>query len=406
MRINPSLPVVVLGFGYGGLGIARSLGRLGVRVYAVDADPTAAGLASRYLSGAHTWDVAGASVTDTLGFLDDLGQRLGPALLLPTTDATAVLVAEHSDELAPRFLFPRPPRALVRGLTDQREVFRLATRFGVPTPLTVFPRSRDDVERFLADARFPVVVSEFRTDRRAIVATPEALLSRYLEWEDRTAPNLMLQEHIPGGDDAVWMFNGVFNEWSECVAAFTGRKLRQHPVYGGTTSLGVCERNERVERLTIDFMWALGYQGVLDVGYRYDARDAQYKLLDPNPRVGSTFRLFVDEQGLDVVRVLYCDITRQPVWPGRGREGRKWLVEDHDLDSSLARVRDGTLTPRRWLASLAGVEEGAWFARDDLRPFLRVAGRLVAQAARATGRRIATVFLSLVGRALEPSAAN
>src|SRR5439155_11729905 len=306
LRINPSLPVVVLGFGYGGLGIARSLGRLGVRVYAVDADPAAAGFASRYLRGAHTWDVAGASVTDTLGFLDDLGRRLGHALLLPTTDATAVLVAEHSDELAPRFLFPRPPRALVRGLTDQREVFRLATRFGVPTPLTVFPRSRDDVERFLADARFPVVVSELRTDRRAIVATPEALLSRYLEWEDRTAPNLMLQEHIPGGDDAVWMFNGVFNEWSECVAAFTGRKLRQHPVYGGTTSLGVCERNERVERLTIDFMWALGYQGVLDVGYRYDARDGQYKLLDPNPRVGSTFRLFVDEQGLDVVRVPYC----------------------------------------------------------------------------------------------------
>src|SRR5213076_3503347 len=83
-------------------------------------------------------------------------------------------------------------------------------------------------------------------------------------------------------------------------------------------------------------------------------------------RVGATFRLFVDEQGLDVVRVLYCDITRQPVWPRRVREGRKWLVEDHDLDSSLTRVRDGTLTPRRWLASLAGVEEGAWFARDDL----------------------------------------
>jgi len=414
LRINPSLPVVVLGFGYGGLGIARSLGRLGVRVYAVDGDPAAAGLASRYLRGAHTWDIAGASVTDTLGFLDDLGRRLGHALLLPTTDATAVLVAEHSDELAPRFLFPRPPRALVRRLADKREVFRLATQFGVPTPLTMFPRSRHDVERFLADARFPVVLKpidptrfERRTGRRlAIVATPEALLTRYLEWEDRATPNLMLQEHIPGGDDTVWMFNGVFNEWSECVAAFTGRKLRQHPVYGGTTSLGVCERNERVERLTIDFMWALGYQGVLDVGYRYDARDAQYKLLDPNPRVGATFRLFVDEQGLDVVRVLYCDITRQPVWPGRGREGRKWLVEDHDLDSSLARVRDGTLTPRRWLASLAGVEEGAWFARDDLRPFLRVASRLVAQAVRAAGRRLAAALRAAWRRAPQPWAAH
>jgi D-aspartate ligase len=413
LRINPSLPVVVLGFGYGGLGIARSLGRLGVRVHAVDPDPVAAGLASRYVRSAHAWDFAGASMTDTLGFLDEVGRRLGPALLLPTTDATAVLVAEHADELAPRFLFPRPPRALVRRLTDKREVFRLATEFGVPTPLTVFPRSRDDVERFLADARFPVVLKpidptrvERRADRRlAIVATPDALLSRYLEWEDRAAPNLMLQEHIPG-DDAVWMFNGVFNEWSECVAAYTGRTLRQHPVDGGTTSLGVCERNERVERLTIDFMWALRYQGVLDVGYRYDARDSQYKLLDPNPRVGATFRLFVDEQGLDVVRVLYCDLTRQPVWPGRVREGRKWLVEDHDLDSSLARVRDGTLTPRRWLASLAGVEEGAWFARDDLRPFLRVAGRLVGQAARAAGRRLAAALRAAGRRVPQPRAAH
>src|SRR5207253_10541300 len=171
-------------------------------------------------------------------------------------------VAGHSDALAPRFLFPRPPRALVRRLTDKREVFRLANEFGVPTPLTVFPRSRDDVERFLADARFPMVLKpidptrfERRTGRRlAIVATPDALLSHYLEGEDSAAPNLMLQEHIPGGDDAVWTLNGVVNEWSECVAACTGLKLRQSPAYGGTTSLGVCERNERVERLTIDFM--------------------------------------------------------------------------------------------------------------------------------------------------------
>jgi predicted ATP-grasp superfamily ATP-dependent carboligase len=400
LPINPSLPVVVLGFGYGGLGIARSLGRLGVPVHAVEADPGAAGLASRYVRRAHAWDCATASASDTLGFLDDLGRRLGPALLLPTTDTTAVFVADHADELAPRFLFPRPPRELVRRLTDKREVFRLALQFGVPTPLTVFPRSRDDVQQFLADARFPVVLKpidptrfERRTGRRlAIVATPDALLARYLEWEDTIAPNLMLQEHIPGGDEAVWMFNGVFNEWSECVAAFTGRKLRQHPVYGGTTSLGVCQRNHRVERLTIDFMWALRYQGVLDVGYRYDARDGLYKLLDPNPRVGATFRLFVDEQGLDVVRVLYCDLTRQPVWPGRAHDGRKWLVENHDIDTSLAQLSAGTLTLRRWLASLIGVEEGAWFARDDLGPFLRVAGRLVAQAARAAGRRLAAAL--------------
>src|SRR2546421_8656180 len=131
-RINPSVPAVVLGFHYGGLGVARTLGRLGVRVHGVDRDRRAPGFASRYCRSALVWDCEQAPVADTLSFLDDLGKRVGPAVLIPTTDATAVLVAEHADELAPRFLFPRPSPRLVRALTDKREVFRLAQEHGVP----------------------------------------------------------------------------------------------------------------------------------------------------------------------------------------------------------------------------------------------------------------------------------
>jgi len=88
------------------------------------------------------------------------------------------------------------------------------------------------------------------------------------------------------------------------------------------------------------------------------------------------------------------------------REGRKWLVEDQDLESSLAQMRAGTLTLRRWLTSFAGVQEGAWFARDDLRPFLRVAGRLVAQVVRAACRRVAAALRAAWRRAPQPRAAH
>src|SRR5207247_1211449 len=144
-----------------------------------------------------------------------------------------------------------------------------------------------------------------------------------------------------GGDDAIWMFNGYFDSASECRAGFTGRKLRQHPVHRGSTSLGICQPNDAVAQLTVRLVKAVGYHGILDIGYRYDARDGLYKLLDPNPRVGATFRLFVDERGMDVARFLYFDLTGQPVWPARMREGRKWIVEDADVRSSLQRVRDG-----------------------------------------------------------------
>ena len=122
-------------------------------------------------------------------------------------------------------------------------------------------------------------------------------------------------------------------------------------------------------------MKAVGYRGVLDTGYKYDARDGQYKLLDVNPRTGVTFRLFVDNNGTDVVRALYRDLTGQPVPRALPKEGRKWMAENFDFISSAISLRDGSLGVAGWLRSLRSVEETSWFATDDLRPFLAMAGR-------------------------------
>ncbi|HET7227057.1 MAG TPA: hypothetical protein VFJ55_00325 [Chthoniobacterales bacterium] len=113
-------------------------------------------------------------------------------------------------------------------------------------------------------------------------------------------PGLILQEYIAGGDATVWMFNGYFNEESECLFGATGRKLRQFPAHRGSTSQGISEKNEAVEAQTARLMKAVRYRGPLDMGYRFDARDGQYKLLDVNRGIGSTFRLFAAENGLDV----------------------------------------------------------------------------------------------------------
>jgi len=347
------------------------------------------------------WDYEVAPVAETLEFLDELGRKVGPAVLIPTTDGAAEFIAENAVELLPRFTFARVSPELVRALIDKREVFRLAQQAGVPTPPIMFPESSDDVARFLSSATFPIVLKainpgrlERRTGHRLLVAhTPEELLRRYDEWEDGGAPNLMLQEHIPGGDETVWVFNGVFNERSECIAAFTGQKLRQHPPGAGATSLGMCAPNAQIVRLTTDFMRTLPYRGVIDIDYRYDARDGLYKLLDPNPRVGSAFRLFVDEQGMDVARLLYLDLTGQPVSPAPMRVGRKWIFEDRDIETSLQHVLDGTLTLRGWFRSLRGVEEGVWYARDDWRPFWQMCRGLVRRAVRGAVRRIGVALV-------------
>jgi len=130
----------------------------------------------------------------------------------------------------------------------------------------------------------------------------------------------------------------------------------------------MCSRNEAVESTTKRFMKAIGYRGIVDLGFRFDARDEKYKIYDVNPRIGATFRLFVDDSGLDVARTLYLDMTGQRVEPGLMRDGRKWVVEDADAISGFRYYRDGKLRMKEWVSSLRGVEEGALFASDDLFP--------------------------------------
>jgi D-aspartate ligase len=251
----------------------------------------------------------------------------------------------------------------------------LARQSGVSTAKSVVPRSQEDVTRFLETATFPVIVKATDAERlraraggtKFVIQSGRELVELYTKAGDCEQPNLLIQEFIPGED---WMFDGYFDQNSHCVFGVTGKKIRRFPVNTGVTSLGVCLRNETVERTTAEFMKAIGYQGVLDIGYRYDQRDGQYKVLDVNPRIGCTFRLFTATNGMDVARALYLHLTGQPVPSALAAEGRKWLVEDFDLFSAFRSWRDNNLTIKDWMRSFRGVQEAACFAFDDPLPFL------------------------------------
>ena len=375
--MNHEIPVVVLRSGHhGGLGIVRSLGRLGVPVYCVDADWWEGAFSSRYCRGRFLLKIESDPPEESIDRLLKIGQKLGGRpLLIPTTDDAAIWVADHAAALESGYLFPRRDASLVRTLCNKALMQDLARRSGVPTAQAVVPRSKADVESFLATAIFPVMVKATGGDSmrlrtggtKFVVHTPKELLELYAKAEDHRAPNLIIQEFIPGED---WMFDGYFDPNSNCLLGVTAKKIRRFPAYTGVTSLGVCLYNQKVEQTTTEFMKAIGYQGILDIGYRYDRRDGQYKVLDVNPRIGCTFRLFTATNGMDVARALYLDMTGQQVVSGQIAEGRKWVVEDFDLFSAIRSRRDGALKLKDWLRSFRGVEEAACFAFDDPLPFL------------------------------------
>jgi predicted ATP-grasp superfamily ATP-dependent carboligase len=391
-----STPVLVLGANqHGALGIIRSLGELGIPVYGTYWGERGPATYSRFCKQAFSWDHRGRSDEESVSRLMDIGREIGrPCLLIPTWDETAIFAAEHHGELSRRFILPAQSPELARNLVSKKDMFRLAKECGVPTAEITVPASFSDVEKFAATAKFPVLLKGSDGNRlkqrghrkMVIVNSSEELLDLYLEMEDPDNPNLMLQEYIPAAGHVDWMFNGYFDENSDCLVGFTGQKLRQTPVYTGMTSLGICRSNPVVIERTKAWMKQLGYKGVLDMGYRYDHRDGEYKVLDVNPRVGATFRLFVGRDGLDVVRALYLNMTGQSVSPSACREGRKWMVE-LDFKSCIDYYRDGNLSFVEWWESLSGIEEFGYFRADDVKPFSRV----LAKGAKQIFRRRKTV---------------
>ena len=404
---DTSTPVVVLrSDAHGGLNILRSLGRWGVPIYIVDPYWWAPSFASKYCRGKSHWDIEHRSSEDSLEYLSRFSRKIGrPCILIPTTDRTALFVTDHSKTLKEYFLFPHQPAEVAHSLSSKKEMYYLARRHAIPTPDAAFPRSREDVAQFARRARFPIMMKGIdgqrlweRTGKKMfIVHSEKELLEKYEAAEAPSDPNLMLQEYIPGGDDTVWMFNGYLNERSECLIGFTGKKIRQCPVYTGSTSLGICLRNETVGNTTKTFMKAIGYRGILDIGYRYDARDGQYKLLDANPRIGATFRLFVGDNGMDVARALYLDLTGQAVPSSALVPGRRWIVEDLDLVSSYRYRHDGKLTLRQWIASLRGIDEAAYLASDDLFPVAVMCAGRAAELIRRLGRGFQTKLRCVPG---------
>jgi predicted ATP-grasp superfamily ATP-dependent carboligase len=289
-------------------------------------------------------------------------------------------VARNASRLKKGFLFPDNPTQVVWSLYNKKEMYFLAKRLSIPTAETVFPESREDVLEFCGKAQFPVMlkasdsvsVSRRTREKMLIVKSKEELIRYYDSMEDVSNPSLMIQEYIPGTDASVSMFDGYFDEHSECRFGITARKIHQTPVYTGMTALGVCLPCPEIQGATKALVKAVGYKGILDIGYRYDKRVRCFKLLDVNPRLGVSFRLFVADNGMDVARAQYLHFTGQPIPAGSMCVGRKWLVEDRDLISCVKYYWDGVLRPRDWLAGYAGIQECAWFASDDIKPFLRM----------------------------------
>ena len=379
------VPVLILKTGHyalhhGGLGIARTLGMLNVPVFTVIEDRFAPAGLSKHLRGTFVWNTRDLPRSRLLEGLERIGRQLKlPTVLIPTDDVGAILIAEEALTLQQWFLFPKLRPDIPQSLVDKSQLHTLCKQLKVPCPQTITPGTSLEVHEFVETAAFPVVVKPSKPwlnpkIKPSIISSPRALLDLYRRSEGQVASNLLIQEYIRDGED--WLFNGYSDANSKCLAGFTGRKLRSYPPRFGAATLGRSVTNPVLLQQAEALVKAVSYAGIMDIDYRFDKRDGQYKVLDFNPRIGAQFRLFEDRERIDVARALYRDLTGQSVQRSPQIDGRVFVVEPHDCLTCIHGLLRRELSVRDWWRSFEGAREFAWFRWNDPVPFIMIFIRL------------------------------
>jgi D-aspartate ligase len=369
---------------HGAVGVARTLGRVGVPVYAIVEDAYTPLARSRYLTRAFVWKQWPSDIEEFLNEMLAIGRMIGrPAILIPIDDLSAIIVAENAAALRRWFLIPHLPRSLPRQLANKASFYALCAELGIPCARTVVPNSADEIREFIEHSTFPIVAKAAEqwlllnnTYSAKLIPTREALLEFYDSSESEEPSRMILQEYIPGQH---WIYHGYSNSETNLYVSFTGRKLLSYPPGAGSTALGMSLPNETLQRHSEALLKAVSYSGITDMDWRQDKRDGLYKILDCNPRVGMNFRLFENSAGIDVVRAEHLNLTSRRVECSPMVERRLLIVESYYLLSSIRGGGRSAPTAEADNFPLPRSRELAWWSADDALPVLVMSVRFFLQ---------------------------
>ena len=381
------------------LAVTRSLGRAGHEVVVGEKQTPALAQTSRFCTARIVYP---DPVQQSAAFVSALEQTVREQrieVLLPVTDITTLLVAEHRAQLDSACAIPFAPLAALRRAADKVDMVRTAERLGVPVPRSVTVeapgRSVDDVE-------FPVVVKPGRSR----VLTAEGWQSCSVsyagdraELEQRLAslpPHafpLLLQERIVGPGVGVF---ACYHQ-GRAVAVFSHRRLRERPPSGGVSVLSEStdldpRALDYAQRLLSDLDW----EGIAMVEFKRDERDGTPKLMEINGRFWGSLQLAIDA-GVDFPALLVAS-TRGGTMsaPPRYKVGvrNRWLLGD--VDALLL-----TLSGREKAAGVGRLQTIGEFVklwgadlyyespkRGDLGPFWLELSRWLRTAARGVSQRV------------------
>ena len=281
--------------------------------------------------------------------------------MFPTHDEPLNAIARGAGRLDERFRFPFPCWKVLSRIQSKRAQLEAAEQAGIPVPRWAASSSAAD------ELGYPVLVKPSSTEgfkrrfgRQAFRCETRAEVEHAFAEAGEYEP--LVQEVIRGGDEELYTLGSYLAADGEPLGLFCGRKLRQTPPGIGTCRVGEAVWVEEVVDQGLRFLRKLGHVGLSQVEFKRDSRDGSYRLMEVNPRLWQWHGL-ATACGVDLPRIAYEDlIGERPEPVSMNGRRKRWAI------TLMAGERPALQRPPY---------VDAVFARDDLRPALVQAARLL-----------------------------
>ncbi|HUM95460.1 MAG TPA: FAD-dependent oxidoreductase [Candidatus Competibacter sp.] len=371
MRAAARPAAVVVGVEINGLGVLRSLASDRVPLIAADVDTRQPAMRTRHGRKVKLRALAGVElVDDLLALARSLDHR--PALFV-TRDETVATVSAHREILAAHYRFQLPPADITSALNTKAGFQALAGEGGFPIPPGLHVTREADLPK-LADLPYPCALKpgERNVDydrqfakayRVESAAEAQALCRRILP----VMPDLLVQQWIEGGDDAIYFVLQYHPGGGRPPLSFTGRKVRSWPACIGVAARcgPAPEMAARLEPLTARFFQNCQLEGWAAMEYKRDALTGQFVMIEPSAGRPEMLGEIAALNGVNLVLAAYRWLIGEEPPPPQVRPCTLWR-RDWLADAAAARAQPDI---GRWPPAAAPVVDGFW-RRDDPLPAL------------------------------------
>jgi D-aspartate ligase len=386
-RSRPELPpAIVVGGEANSISVVRSLGALGIKVYAL-CEPTDHTRYSRFCHWIPLKDQPDFTDRWESFLVGEESEYLRGAVLLATCDAAIEIIARHREALSQKFILDISDTEAQLSMLDKLSTYRQAQKAGVNTPRFWPLSTRQELLALKDELTFPLIIKPLKSHLFRAQFTGkyfrakgfEELLRAYEKVFD-AGLEVMLVEEIPGPDDRLCSYYTYLDENGVPAFHFTKRVIRRFPVGMGLGCYHITDWNPSVMEQSLKLFKTVGLKGLANAEFKRDSRDGLLKLIECNARFTAANGLLA-ESGLDLAAFVYYRLTGVPYRLAENyRVNRRLWSPIRDFHAYRQLSKRGELTFNKWLRSVIHRQSFLYFKWYDPLPTLKVSSREVGQS--------------------------